>query len=306
MPFLDTPCLRLHYRTHGDPGGVPLLLLHGSFATSRWWQPLFAYLPEEIYAIAPDLRGCGQSEKPDDGYDIATMAGDIQALIDMLDLRDFDLAGHAIGAAIALETTLTYPDRVATLALIDPPPLEGIITPVEGLMLLEEMRINRELLHAGLASMMPAFTASFTSSAGDTTPVAGEAFFQQLVDDAMTQAPAAFTEPAVALASWNRLHEAGQLTLPTIVIWGDQDTLVERESVNRTLLAIPGANNLEVLRGVGHAPMIDAPFRLAERLLTFILDDYTNYKEIRKQAEEIDPVTPPIDPLADNSTGEKP
>ena len=298
MPFLDTPRLRFHYRTHGNPDGVPLLLLHGSFATSRWWEPLFAYLPDEICAIAPDLRGCGQSDKPDDGYDLTSMASDIQALIDALDLRDFDLAGHAIGAAIGLDVALARPDRVATLTLIDPPPLEGAVTPVEGLMLLEEMRINRELLTAGLAAMMPAFTASFPSSAD-------EAFFQQLVDDAAVQAPAAFTELAVALASWNRLQEAKQLTLPTIVIWGDQDALVERDSVSRTLLAIPGANNLEVLRGVGHAPMIDAPFRLVERLLTFTLDDYANYEEIRNQAEEADVLMQPVDPLPDDSTGEK-
>ena len=166
-------------------------------------------------------------------------------------------------------------------------------------MLLEEMRINRELLQAGLASMMPAFTASFSSSTDDAAIVSGDAFFQQLVDDAAAQAPAAFTELAVALASWDRRHEAGQLTLPTIVIWGDQDAIWSNaDSVNRTLLAIPGANNLEVLRGVGHAPMIDAPFRLVERLLTFTLDDYANYEEIRNQAEETDALTLPIESAA--------
>jgi pimeloyl-ACP methyl ester carboxylesterase len=277
MPFVDTSRLRMYYRTHGDPDGLPMLLLHGSFGSSRWWEPLFDTLAEDIYAIAPDLRGSGQSDKPQGGYDIASLAQDVAAFSDALNLRGVDVVGHASGAAVALDLTLVRPARIATLTLVDPPPLEGVVTPVEALMALEEMRTNHALLRAGLAAMAPNFFNSDVPG--------NQIFGEQLVEDAIHQAPAAFTEIAVGLASWNRVREAGTLALPTLIIWGDQDTLVDRESVNRTLLAIPGASNLEVLRGVGHAPMLDAPFRLVERLLTFTLDDYANYEAIRSQAE---------------------
>ena len=74
MPTLDTERLRFYYRTHGDPMGVPMLLLHGSHAGSRWWQPLFEVLPDDIYAVAPDLRGCGESGKTETGYAIQEQA----------------------------------------------------------------------------------------------------------------------------------------------------------------------------------------------------------------------------------------
>ena len=66
-----------------------------------------------------------------------------------------------------------------------------------------------------------------------------------------------------------------------MIVWGDLDTMVDRESVTRTLIAIPGAANLEVLRDVGHSPMIEAPVTLAERIIDFITDDFDEYDEAR-------------------------
>ena len=65
MCFVETERLRFHYRTQGHADGPPMLLLHGSHASSRWWLPFLELLPNDILAIAPDLRGCGQSDKPD-------------------------------------------------------------------------------------------------------------------------------------------------------------------------------------------------------------------------------------------------
>ena len=57
-----------------------------------------------------------------------------------------------------------------------------------------------------------------------------------------------------------------------------------RDAVTRTLIAIPGANNLEVLAGVGHAPMIEAPLTLAERIVDFVSEETDDYANIRGQA----------------------
>jgi pimeloyl-ACP methyl ester carboxylesterase len=199
--------------------------------------------------------------------------------VQALDLHDIDLVGHSTGGAVALEYALVHPERVATLSLIAPPSPEGVLTPLEGIMLLQQMRTDHSLLIDGLAALMPTFAGVPPASDAE----AGQ-FFTQLVDDAASQAPAAFTEIAVALGSWNRFVEAGQLTLPTLLIWGDQDGIVEQDAMRRTLLAIPGAANLEILRGVGHSPMIEAPLRLAERIINFITEDYAGFDQIRNEA----------------------
>ncbi len=267
--YVDTARLRTHFRSHGERDGMPILFLHGSFASSRWWQPLFELLPDEFYAVAPDLRGCGQGGKPDEGYDIPSQAEDIAAFVDALGLRDFDLVGHAAGGAVAVEYVLGHPEAARSLILIDSVPIEGIFTPIETLTLLDQMRTDRGLLAQAMRLLAPG------------TAAADGSYFQQLVDDAAAMAPRAFTEVAVALGQWNRFADARALTLPTLLIWGEEDPIVPRDSMTRSLIAIPGANNLDVLKGVGHSPMLDAPLTLAEHIVRFVTDDFEGFAAIR-------------------------
>ena len=276
MALIETARVGLHYREQGQVDGLPLLLVHGSFGSSRWWEPFLALLPEEFHVIALDLRGCGQSEKPATGYTIEEQAEDLWAFVEAIGWDDFDLVGHASGAAIAIEFTLNYPHRVNTLSLVDPAPIEGIFTPLEVIMVLDQLKTDEALLRQALASLMPTYAVDDPAHA---------AFFAQLVADAQQMAPAAFTAVAESLNHWNRFGEAKALTLPTLLVWGDQDHLVSRDAMTRTLIAIPGANNLEVLRNVGHAPMIEAPLGLAERLIEFITEDYAEFEEVRELAE---------------------
>jgi len=285
MPTITTPLLTFHYRTHGDADGLPMLLLHGSFASSRWWEPFFAILPDEIYAIAPDLRGCGGSGRNDEGnedvgYEISDQAEDVAAFVDALGLTDFDLVGHSSGGAIAIEYALTHPGRARSLILVDSAPVEGAFTTLEGYQLLEQMREDRGLLSQALSSLMPS-TPPPTMTAGEF-----RSFFETLVDDAAGMAPAAFTAVARALDHWNRFEEARYLSLPTLLLWGALDTLVDRDSTTRMLIAIPGAANLEVLAGAGHSPMIESPAALAERIIDFITEDFAGFEEARFIAEQ--------------------
>jgi branched-chain amino acid transport system permease protein len=265
MPTLATERLNFFYRRHGAVDGLPLLLLHGSYGSSRWWEPLFAVLPDEIEAVAPDLRGCGASEKSAAGYAIEEQAQDVAALVDALGWNHFHLAAHSSSGAIAIEYALLRPETLATLLLINSVPVEGVFTPLETLTLLEQMKNDHALLSEALALLMPAF---------DT---ANDPFFQQLVNDAAQMAPAAFSEIALALGRWNRFADARTLTTPTLLIWGEQDEIVSREAMTRSLLAIPGAANLEVLPKCGHSPMIESPLLLAERMVEFITQDFAGY-----------------------------
>jgi len=275
MPFLATPALTFYYRTQGQTDGLPLLLLHGSYASSRWWEPFLAVLPDEIWAVAPDLRGCGRSDKPLVGYNIEEQAADLWAFVQALGWQGFDLIAHSSGGAIALEFALNHPATLNTLTLVDSVPVEGVFTPLDGLLVLEQMKTDRPLLRQALATLMPTFPLDSPENS---------AFFEQLGADAQQMAPPAFTAIAESLGRWNRFAEAKQLTLPTLIIWGDQDQIVGRDATTRTLIAIPGANNLEVLPGVGHSPPIEAPLLLAERIIDFITADFTNFADIRDLA----------------------
>jgi branched-chain amino acid transport system permease protein len=276
---IATERLSFHYRQHGDSDGLPMLLVHGSYATSRWWEPLLSLLPNEILAVAPDLRGAGGTSRAPTGYAIDEQADDLAAFVDALDWYDFDLVGHSSGGAIAMEYTLAYPERVRTLTLVDSVPIEGVFTPLDTYLLLDQMRTDRELLAKALHALMP----SLDLSGQDAKAIE---FFNLLVDDAQQMDRAAFTALADALNQWNRFGDGRNLRLPTLLIWGDQDVVVDRDATTRTLIAVPGANNLEVLRSVGHSPMIEAPDILADRIIDFITEDYDEFGEVRRIAAE--------------------
>jgi branched-chain amino acid transport system permease protein len=277
---LTTPRLGHLCRVHGDADGLPMLLVHGNFASSRWWEPFLAILPDALHAVAPDLRGCGGAGKPDSGYTIADLAEDLRAILDVLGWDEFDLVGHGSGGAVSVELALRDPHRVRTLTLVDSAPLEGVYSPVEILRLLDLMRSDADLLRQALAALMPTYAGATAADAGYDS-----LFFDSLVEDAQNMAPAAFTEVAADLNRWNRFADAATLTMPCLVVWGSLDVIVDRDAATRTLLGLPGAQNLEVLRNVGHSPMIEAPVTLAERLIEFITDDLDAYAEAREMAD---------------------
>lgn len=270
-----TPRMTFQCRTWGEDDGIPVMLLHGSYGTSRWWEGLGTALPEEIYACAPDLRGCGGSSKTDGGYSIAEQAADVASLVDALRWDDFHLVAHSSSGAIAVEYALSHPGKLSTLVLVDTVPVEGVFTPIDGYMLLEQMRSDRALLAEAMALLMPRVAAAVRRG-----EPAESALFEALVDDAQGMAPAAFVEVARSLSQWNRFADARQLTHPALLVWGDQDVIVDREATTRTLIAIPGANNLEVMHGVGHSPMLEAPQQLAEIYVNFITQDFGSFDAV--------------------------
>jgi pimeloyl-ACP methyl ester carboxylesterase len=115
--FGDVNGVRLHYLIAGK--GEPIILLHGYAQNSRMWRPLIPELAKTHTVIAPDLRGFGESSKPESGYDKATMAQDIHALSASLGYRRIRIAGHDIGLMVAYACAAQHPDTVDRIALMD-------------------------------------------------------------------------------------------------------------------------------------------------------------------------------------------
>jgi pimeloyl-ACP methyl ester carboxylesterase len=105
----------------GGRGGLPVVLVHSLAGSSAHWSGTLERLRPTRRAVALDLRGHGRSEPPKNGdYSIAGMAGDIEAVVDTLDIRKFILVGHSMGGGVALTYAGDHPDRIAGLLLLDP------------------------------------------------------------------------------------------------------------------------------------------------------------------------------------------
>jgi pimeloyl-ACP methyl ester carboxylesterase len=108
----------LHYVTAGS--GPPVVLLHGWPQTWYEWRHIIPALAQRYTIIAPDLRGLGDSSRPQQGYDKQTMARDIWQLVNgKLGHDRFFLAGHDWGGPTAFALATQQPQAVRRLAIID-------------------------------------------------------------------------------------------------------------------------------------------------------------------------------------------
>jgi pimeloyl-ACP methyl ester carboxylesterase len=121
--YADIPRGRVHVRMSG-PDRDPVIALHSAPGSAAPLMPLLKGLGAHRRVIAPDYIGNGESDKPDEAVDIATLARDVIALADALSLDVVDLWGTHTGALIALEAALLAPSRVRRVVLEAPPILD--------------------------------------------------------------------------------------------------------------------------------------------------------------------------------------
>jgi pimeloyl-ACP methyl ester carboxylesterase len=260
----------IHYRER--PGNRPILLfLHGNLGSSRWWEPVLARLPAGWRGIAYDAIGYGASDRPEglERYSVPARLRDLIAFTEALGLDRVHLIAHSTATPAAMEYALMAPERVITLTLIGAVPATGVQTPQEAYPLLERMTSEPDMLAEMLKASAPHLDAD------------GPEFARYLAD-AASLAP--LTLPAIArgLDAWKPGDRLRHLTLPVMLVRGEEDIMLEEQDAYHTLLAIPGAGNLEIMHGAGHSPMIETPDGLAELLIAFIAEDWDDYESIRQ------------------------
>ncbi len=100
-------------------GPDPVLCLHGITAQHRAFNALARDLSPSHPLVGVDLRGRGDSAKPESGYGLEAHARDVVRVLDHLGLRRAVIAGHSMGGFVALRVALSYPERVRALVLLD-------------------------------------------------------------------------------------------------------------------------------------------------------------------------------------------
>ena len=119
--FADLTDFRLHYVTAGQ--GDPVVLLHGWPQTWYMWRDVMPLLAPHFALVAPDMRGLGDSSRPECGYDKKTVARDIAELMTALGHDRFRVVAHDWGGPVAFALAAQFPERVMSMAIFDAPVL---------------------------------------------------------------------------------------------------------------------------------------------------------------------------------------
>lgn len=234
-----------------------LVLVHGFGANNTNWLRLSQYLWDDFNIVAPDLPGHGDSvQDPTLSYRIPEQAERLNAIMDKLDIEKAHLAGNSMGGAIAAMFTAEYPDRVLSLSLIDtagihkhPSRLDRLVEKGENPLVVKTPEDYDELLDFVMEERP--FIPWPISSVMARKAVANRGINKKIFDDIREDADADF---AGTLAG---------IDVPTLVLWGTEDRVISVRNASLVAEALPNSR-LEILEGIGHVPMIEAPERTAE------------------------------------------
>lgn len=251
----------IHVVHDGPEGAPPLLLLHGSGASGASWGPVVPALARHHRVVRVDLPGCGRSA-PVPSYAVPDQAAGVAAVLDGLGLRGVAVAGHSSGGYAATALAEQRPDLVGSLALLSCGPVPEALLPQPPLL--------RALLAPPLGPLLWAVRSDALIRRGIAATCARPV---HVPDDAVADLRripfrtmrAVLRENTAYLAARGVPERLAALDVPVLAAFGTADPRWDPASVHR-YAAVPGAR-IELLDGVGHVPMLEAPGPTGELLL---------------------------------------
>jgi pimeloyl-ACP methyl ester carboxylesterase len=253
----------LNYIQEGK--GDPIVLIHGMAASLHGWNWMVPTLAANGYtALALDLPGHGDSPKPDDPEQY-TVKSFYAALDAWIDSRDFAappvLVGHSLGGYLSLFYAMRHPGKVRALLLIDPLYNLGQLSPFVRMLRWrpaigeKALRLVPEWLVSALLGWDPTRTDDHPRDARQQIAADYKRASSHIV-----YVPASLQDLSPCLP---------QLTLPSLVIWGEKDLTLRPDSFLALADALPNAAS-HAVPGAGHQPHIGKPALVNRLVLDFL------------------------------------
>jgi pimeloyl-ACP methyl ester carboxylesterase len=266
--FLDIMGMRVHYRLEGDPtDSTPLVLIHGTSSSLHTWDSIVPALRENRRILRMDLPGFGLTgPSPDRIYGMERYHQFLDSLFNRLDIRQCILGGNSLGGLIAWTYALHDSVRVKGLVLID---AAGYPKGKE------EGNIGFKLAAMpGVGRTLSKFTPkilirkSLEGSYGDPSKI-NETMVDRYYDLLLREGNREAVIDMFGSRKPAAYEQIATIRMPTLIIWGDRDRLIDVSNADRFHKDIPGSRLL-VIKGSGHVPMEESPREVLAALKNFL------------------------------------
>ena len=275
MPFIksvqnNNKPVKIYYEDYGK--GKPVVFIHGWPLSGSMWEYQVTQLPQQgLRCITYDRRGFGKSDRPFDGYDYDTLAGDLKSLLEELDITDVTLVGFSMGAGeIAKYFSLYGGKRVSKVVIVSgvtPYMLKTDSNP-EGVPQEEFDKMSKAMIEDRPA-FMENFNKDFFSMSLTNHPVS-DAFLANSLTKVMDASPIATLECAKSFSSTDFRKDVVKINVPTLIIHGNNDkTVPVKPTGEESARLIKGARFI-IYEGAPHGLWYTDKDKLNQDLIDFI------------------------------------
>jgi 3-oxoadipate enol-lactonase len=258
----DSQGVRIAYEIRGD--GEPLVLVHGLAYDRAGWGRFPNLLAERFRVVLVDNRGVGESDAPAGPYAVAQMADDVVAVLDDAGIERTNLFGVSLGGYIAQELVLAHPERVEKLILASTAPGGAKAHPMPQSTQEVFARYPTMEREAGLRMFVE---NSLGKRGVQELPDLVEEIFHYRLGHAPTVD--AWLAQATAGATFDSYDRIGAIGVPTLVIAGGADVVVDPRNADLLGELIPGAR-VEIVPDRGHLMVWEDSERVAELVTEFL------------------------------------
>ncbi|MBX3445482.1 MAG: alpha/beta hydrolase [Parvibaculaceae bacterium] len=262
-----------HIRDEGNPSGPVLVLVHGSNASLHTWEPWVAELGGTYRIVSMDLPGHGLTGRvPGDDYSREAMAAFVIEVMDALGIDRFAIGGNSMGGGVSAMVALENPERVSALLLVNSAgiPVERDANDVPLAFRIASMPVISKAMRYVLPRSVveEGVRKVFVDQSKVTDEMVARYFDLTLHEGNRDATRIRFAQNAardeVAFAA-----RLGEISAPTLIIWGDRDGLIPVSAAHEFKTRIPHAE-LVIYENVGHIPMEEVPEESAADVAAFL------------------------------------
>lgn len=232
-----------------------VLYIHGFGDSHYIWTPLLEHIPTP--ALIPSLRGFGGSSQPHH-YSMDAFAEDMVLLLDSLQIERISVVGHSLGSYIAQRMGMNYPERLEKMILIGSSARRN-----KGVNILRDFVKDRSgTISLEFVQHMQAFSHR---------PLYNPEFMKHVAQESTHSNFEIWNEVLRITEESDHYDRLPVIKTPTLILWGDEDHFYKLERQEELLRILPNAK-LDVLEGLGHAPFLEKPNQVAQRINAFLAE----------------------------------